>query len=111
MGFAAEGANVSICARNTGEVAATVAALTPRASRRSDRPSMSPTGRVLAARTAPTAAELDGLDALVCNVSALAVGDTAESWERSFAVDMMHTVNAVRAAVPHLRNPWALRSS
>src|SRR5262249_32475373 len=49
-----------------------------------------------------TAGELGGIDALVCNVSALAVGDTAESWEKSFRTDMMHTVNAVQAAVPFL---------
>jgi NAD(P)-dependent dehydrogenase (short-subunit alcohol dehydrogenase family) len=49
-----------------------------------------------------TAAELGGIDALVCNVSALAVGDSAETWEKSFRTDMMHTVNAVAAAVPFL---------
>ena len=49
-----------------------------------------------------SAGELGGIDALVCNVSALAVGDTAESWEKSFRIDMMHTVNAVAAAVPFL---------
>ena len=38
----------------------------------------------------------------MCNVSALAVGDYAETWEKSFRVDMMHTVNAVAAAVPFL---------
>ena len=46
--------------------------------------------------------ELGGIDALVCNVSALAVGDSAETWEKSFRVDMMHSVNAVAAAVPFL---------
>jgi len=49
-----------------------------------------------------SARELGGIDALVCNVSALAVGDTADTWEQSFRVDMMHTVNAVAAAVPIL---------
>jgi NAD(P)-dependent dehydrogenase (short-subunit alcohol dehydrogenase family) len=34
--------------------------------------------------------------------SALAVGDTAETWEKSFRTDMMHTVNAVAAALPYL---------
>jgi NAD(P)-dependent dehydrogenase (short-subunit alcohol dehydrogenase family) len=48
------------------------------------------------------ASELGGIDTLVCNVSALAVGDTAESWEKSFRTDMMHTVNAVAAAKPYL---------
>ncbi|MFX8481545.1 SDR family NAD(P)-dependent oxidoreductase, partial [Acinetobacter baumannii] len=48
------------------------------------------------------AVEFGGLDILICNVSALAVGDTPESWERSFRVDVMHTVNAVAAAMPYL---------
>jgi 3-oxoacyl-[acyl-carrier protein] reductase len=46
--------------------------------------------------------ELGGIDALVCNVSALAVGDSADTWEKSFRADIMHTVNAVAAAVPFL---------
>jgi 3-oxoacyl-[acyl-carrier protein] reductase len=54
-----------------------------------------------------TSAELGGLDALVCNVSALAVGDTAETWEKSFQTDMMHSVNAVQAAVPFLEKSGA----
>ena len=35
-------------------------------------------------------------------MSALAVGDSADTWENSFRTDMMHTVNAVAAAVPFL---------
>ncbi len=48
------------------------------------------------------AGELGGIDILVCNVSAIAVGSTAETWEKSFRTDMMHTVNAVNAALPWL---------
>jgi NAD(P)-dependent dehydrogenase (short-subunit alcohol dehydrogenase family) len=48
------------------------------------------------------AAELGGIDTIVCNVSALAVGDTAETWEKSFRTDMMHTVNSVAGALPYL---------
>ena len=48
------------------------------------------------------AGALGGIDALVCNVSALAVGDTPETWEKSFRIDMMHTVNSVAAALPYL---------
>ena len=49
-----------------------------------------------------SAAELGGVDILVCNVSALAVGDTVETWEQSFRTDMMHTVHAVSSALPYL---------
>jgi NAD(P)-dependent dehydrogenase (short-subunit alcohol dehydrogenase family) len=101
-GFAAEGTHVSICARNADEVAATVAALKAKGVKAFGSALDVADATALAAWITASAGELGGLDALVCNVSALAVGDTAESWQRSFSVDMMHTVNAVQAAVPHL---------
>ena len=51
---------------------------------------------------ADSAAALGGIDILVANVSALAAQDVEESWSQSFDVDMMHTVNAVTAALPFL---------
>ena len=101
-GFAAEGANVSICARNAQEVTATVQALKGKGVQAFGRAIDVADAQALADWIKSSAAELGGLDALVCNVSALAVGDTAESWEKSFRTDMMHSVNAVAAAVPFL---------
>lgn len=101
-GFANEGANVAICARNAGEVSATVAALKSKGVSATGRALDVGDGAALAAWISASAGELGGIDALVCNVSALAVGDTAESWEKTFRIDMMHTVNAVAAAVPFL---------
>jgi 3-oxoacyl-[acyl-carrier protein] reductase len=101
-GFAAEGANVAICARNADEVSATVAALKSKGVSAFGRALDVGDGAALAGWVSASAAELGGIDALVCNVSALAVGDTAESWEKTFRIDMMHTVNAVAAAVPFL---------
>jgi len=101
-GFAAEGADVSICARNTQDVAATVASLKAKGIKAFGHALDVADGAALKTWIAATAGELGGVDALVCNVSALAVGDTAESWEKSFKTDMMHTVNAVAAAVPFL---------
>ncbi len=101
-GFAAEGANVSVCARNPQEVTATVAALKGKGVQAFGRALDVADAPALAEWIRSSAAELGGLDALVCNVSALAVGDTAESWEKSFRTDMMHSVNAVAAAVPFL---------
>jgi 3-oxoacyl-[acyl-carrier protein] reductase len=101
-GFGAEGAGVSICARNAAEVEATVAALKAKGVKAFGRALDVADGPALAAWVAAGADALGGLDALVCNVSALAVGDSAESWQKSFSVDMMHTVNAVQAAVPFL---------
>jgi len=106
-GFAAEGANVSICARNAGEVAATVAALQAKGVKAFGRALDVAEGPALAEWISASAAELGGVDVLVCNVSALAVGDSAETWEKSFRVDMMHSVNAVAAALPFLEKSTA----
>jgi 3-oxoacyl-[acyl-carrier protein] reductase len=101
-GFAAEGAGVSICARNAAEVEATVSSLKAKGVKAFGRALDVADGPALTAWVAASADALGGLDALVCNVSALAVGDSAESWQKSFSVDMMHTVNAVQVAVPFL---------
>ncbi|MCG3188729.1 MAG: 3-oxoacyl-[acyl-carrier-protein] reductase FabG [Burkholderiaceae bacterium] len=100
--FADEGANVSICARNADAVGTAVAALKAKGVKAFGRALDVADGAALAGWVAASAKELGGIDALVCNVSALAAGDNADTWEKSFRVDMMHTVNAVQAAVPHL---------
>jgi NAD(P)-dependent dehydrogenase (short-subunit alcohol dehydrogenase family) len=100
--FAAEGAHVSICARNAQELAATVASLQTKGVKAFGRAIDVADSQALAQWVRDSAAELGGIDALVCNVSALAVGDSEETWEKSFRVDMMHSVNAVAAAVPFL---------
>ena len=101
-GFAAEGADVSICARNADEVGAVVSALKARGVNAHGGAVDVADPAALAGWVAASAQALGGVDALVCNVSALAVGDSAETWEKSFRVDMMHSVNAVAAAVPYL---------
>jgi 3-oxoacyl-[acyl-carrier protein] reductase len=101
-GFADEGANVSICARSPTEVEAAVGSLKKKGVKAFGRALDVSDGPALKTWIADTAGELGGLYVLVCNVSALAVGDTPESWEKSFQTDMMHTVNAVAAAVPFL---------
>ena len=100
--FASEGAGVSICARNADEVAAAVAALKSKGVPAFGRALDVADSSALGAWITASGGELGGIDALVCNVSALAVGDNADSWEKSFRTDMMHTVNAVAAALPFL---------
>jgi len=101
-GFAAEGADVALCARNEKDVTAAVTALKGKGVKASGRALDVADGAALKTWITDAAKELGGIDALVCNVSALAVGDTDESWEKSFKTDMMHTVNAVATAVPFL---------
>jgi NAD(P)-dependent dehydrogenase (short-subunit alcohol dehydrogenase family) len=49
-----------------------------------------------------SAERFGGIDAVVANVSALAIGADPDFWRQSFEVDLMHTVRLVEAALPHL---------
>ncbi|SFL77223.1 NAD(P)-dependent dehydrogenase, short-chain alcohol dehydrogenase family [Bradyrhizobium sp. NFR13] len=100
--FATEGANVAICARQQEQIDKVVTALQAKSVKVWGKQTDVADPVALKQWVDGAAAELDGVDILVCNVSALAVGDTAETWEKSFRIDMMHTVNAVAAALPYL---------
>ncbi|HZR86320.1 MAG TPA: SDR family NAD(P)-dependent oxidoreductase [Bradyrhizobium sp.] len=100
--FADEGANVAICARNADEVGAVVKLLAAKGVKASGRAVDVADPGALKAWIESAAGEFGGIDSIVCNVSALAVGDTPETWEKSFRIDMMHTVNSVAAAMPYL---------
>jgi 3-oxoacyl-[acyl-carrier protein] reductase len=100
--LADEGAGVSVCARNHADVETTVAALKKKGVPAFGRVVDVTDADALAGWIKASAEALGGIDVLVCNVSALAVGDSPETWARSFATDLMHTVNAVAAAVPFL---------
>jgi 3-oxoacyl-[acyl-carrier protein] reductase len=105
--FADEGADVGICSRHADDVKAAAAALAARGIRAWGEALDVGDSTALRAWVERAAHELGGIDILVANVSALAVGDTAETWDKSFKVDMMHTVNAVQAAVPFLERSKA----
>ena len=100
--FAAEGANVAICARNADEVGNVVKRLAANGVKSWGRAIDVADPGALKGWIEAAAGELGGIDTLVCNVSALAVGDTPETWEKSFRIDIMHTVNSVAAATPYL---------
>ena len=100
--FAAEGANVGLCARNADEVATFTKALAGTGVQTHGGAFDVADPGALKQWVDDAAAALGGIDALVCNVSGLAIGNTPETWESTFRVDMMHTVNAVAAALPYL---------
>jgi 3-oxoacyl-[acyl-carrier protein] reductase len=100
--FADEGADVAICARNADEVTATVEALSARGVRATGRALDVADGPALTAWVADVAQEFGGLDKVVANVSALAIGPEDENWEQGFRVDIMGAVRLVNAAMPHL---------
>jgi len=105
--FAAEGADVAICARNAAEVAAAVAALAAKGVRATGRAVDVADAPALASWVQQAGTELDGLDIVVSNVSALAIGQDEASWQAEFQTDMMGTVRTVNAAMPFLEKSAA----
>ncbi|MGI9597796.1 MAG: SDR family NAD(P)-dependent oxidoreductase [Acidimicrobiales bacterium] len=101
--FADEGADVAICARNGEEVEAAVEALTAKGVRATGRAVDVGDGPALKAWVADVATEFGGIDKVVANVSALAIGPEEENWNQSFQVDIMGAVRLVEAAMEHLR--------
>jgi 3-oxoacyl-[acyl-carrier protein] reductase len=100
--FAAEGANVGICSRKADDVEATVAALNSKGVAAFGGAVDVADGPALKAWVVDMAGKLGGIDVVVANVSALAIGQDDESWEKEFATDMMGTVRLVNAAMPYL---------
>src|SRR5260370_1284281 len=100
--FAAEGASVAICARNADQVANVVKSLAAKGVKSWGKAIDVADPVALKLWIEGAAGELGGIDTIVCSVSALAVGDSPEPWEKWFRTDMMHTVNSVAAAVPYL---------
>jgi len=103
--LADEGCNVAICARNEKEVASAVEALKAKGVKACGQALDVSDGDALKAWVEDSARELGGIDVVVPNVSALAIPATEESWRAEFDIDLMHTVRAVEAAMPILRNP------
>jgi 3-oxoacyl-[acyl-carrier protein] reductase len=96
--FTGEGAAVEFVARDAAEIEETEKAVPGSRGTQLDVRD----GARLTAWVEAAAGRLGGVDAVVANVSALAVPDTDENWYACFEVDLMHTVRLVRTALPHL---------
>ena len=105
--LAAEGANVSICARNATEVEQAVSALKAQGGKVHGATVDVADGAALKAWVDASAAAFGGLDIAIANVSALAIGQDEASWQKEFEVDMMGTVRLVNAAMPYLEKSKA----
>lgn len=98
--FLQEGAQVAFCARGEAGVREAEQALGDRA-----------VGTTLDVNDASAVAgwvdgaadRMGGLDIVVSNVSALAVGGELAVWRRAFETDLLGSVSLVEAALPHLR--------
>jgi NAD(P)-dependent dehydrogenase (short-subunit alcohol dehydrogenase family) len=100
--FLDEGASVEFCARDAAEISAAEEALAGRGAGVRGAAVDVGDGAALIAWVAAAAERLGGLDAVVSNVSALAIPESEESWRTSFEVDLMGTVRLATAALPHL---------
>jgi 3-oxoacyl-[acyl-carrier protein] reductase len=105
--LAAEGADVAVCARKADGLDTALASLKKRGVRVtgealdvSDKPA-------LEAWVAKVGKDWNGLDIVVANVSALAIGPDEESWRKSFETDLMGAVRLVNAAMPYLEKSKA----
>ncbi len=103
LGFAAQGASVSICARNRGPLDAT----------RREIEAFGVTAHAASVDLADASAieayvpeavkALGGLDVLVNNASGFGHSDDEEGWAASLTIDMMAIVRGSHAAIPHLK--------
>ena len=102
LAFAAGGAKVSICARGAGPLQATRKEI--EAAGGFAHAEVCDLGNEMQIeRYIPSAAQaLSGIDVLVNNATALALGDDEESWASSLAVDLLGVVRASRMALPYL---------
>ncbi len=105
--FAAEGANVGICSRHQADVDSTVVKLKAMGVAAFGGSVDVADAAALKAWVNDMASKLGGVDAIVSNVSALAIGQDEESWQKEFSTDMMGTVRLVNAAMPYLEKSAA----
>lgn len=106
--FAAEGSNVSVCARDNAEVEETVASHKAMGVKSFGKAIDVGHKAALEGWVHDSAKALGGIDIVIANVSALAAAeDTEESWRAEFEIDMMHTVRTVNAAMSYLeKSKW-----
>ncbi len=98
--FAAEGADVAICARDEAAVESTASALAKLSGARASGAAVDvPDGDALKAWVGGVGAQWVGIDIVVANVSALTIGNDIQSWRKEFETDLLGMVNLVDAAM------------
>lgn len=100
--FAAEGANIAICARKADQVAQAVDEIAKTGVKATGKAVDIKQGDALVEWIGEVADTLGGVDILVSNAGAMAQGNDEESWRQNFELDVLGAVNAFTAAQPHL---------
>lgn len=98
--FLAEGAEVAFCARNEDGVRSAEQALGEKAFGAAVDVS---NPEAVKSWIEAAAARMGGVDIVVPNVSALAVGGDLDTWRKAFDTDLLGTVSMVGAALPFLK--------
>lgn len=102
LGFARAGASVSICARGQPGLDATAGEISALGAKVHAAPCDLADKEAIAAYIAAAATSLGGIDVLVNNASGFGGGDTEDGWRKGLDVDVMATVRASNAAIPHI---------
>lgn len=103
LGFAAQGASVSICARNAGPLDATRREIEAFGVTAHAASVDLADAKAIEAYVPDAVAALGGLDILVNNASGFGHSDDEEGWAASLTIDMMAIVRGSHAAIPHLK--------
>ncbi|HLJ20331.1 MAG TPA: SDR family NAD(P)-dependent oxidoreductase [Stellaceae bacterium] len=102
LGFAEAGAAVSICARGIESLEATRAELAKFGHSVHAATCDLADGPAIVRYIAAAAEALGGIDILINNASGFGMSDDEVGWDASISVDLMATVRASRAAIPHI---------
>jgi 3-oxoacyl-[acyl-carrier protein] reductase len=105
--LASEGARVSFCARHEADVRQATDALAAKGAQVYGCAGDVADGAFIRKWVDDTAAQSGGIDIVIANVSALAIGQDEASWRKSFDVDMLGCVRMVDAAMPWLEKSKA----
>ncbi|MBA3477931.1 MAG: SDR family oxidoreductase [Lautropia sp.] len=105
--LAGEGVNVSICARHDADVQQALRSLQAKGIDAFGSALDVADAAALKRRVEASAARFGGLDIVIANVSALAIGQDEENWRKGFEIDLMGCVRLVDAAMPWLEKSKA----
>ncbi len=102
LAFAANGADVSICARGTEALAATAAEIGAKGVVAHSLSCDLADGKAVAQYIETAAKSLGGIDVLINNASGFGMTDDEAGWAAGINVDILATVRASHAALPFL---------
>jgi 3-oxoacyl-[acyl-carrier protein] reductase len=103
LGLAAEGANVALCAREPSALRETEDEVRGKGVRAFSASCDAADPAALATFLESSREALGGVDVLIHNASALAVGPELAAWEASFRLDLMGAVHACSVVVPWMQ--------